>query len=201
MLLTVAVAVSVVAPVEQACWLLVTATLMVVPAGDITADVAAPEQPAALCALTVCVLLAANADHDVAAPYAPPSRLNSRPVVTLLTLSVPETDPHVEGVLASTGTDGDDGSIAIAIPVAALIQPAVFCWLTVWLLPATSLLQDDMEEYAPPSKLNINPAVVLLTLMLPVDTVQVGSDFNNAGAEGAGTSAPMATDVFALMQP
>jgi len=86
-----------------------------VPAGDIVAAIAALAQPAAFCALTVCVLFAARPGQEVAPPYAPPSKLNNSPAVGLLTLSVPETDPQVEPVTDNTGDDGVDGWVLITM--------------------------------------------------------------------------------------
>src|SRR5678809_595739 len=106
--------------------------------------------------------------------YAPPSRLNSSPAVDVVTVIVPVGTLHVGSTTASVAV-GAFGAVAISFE-SVVSQPAAF--LTLMLCgPVASPLHPPVgyTAYAPPSRLNSSPAVDVVTVIVPVGTLHVGS--------------------------
>src|SRR4029453_7496697 len=130
---------------------------------------------AAFLTLMVCVPVARPLQPEAGyTAYAPPSILNSSPAVAVVTVMVPVATVHVGSTAASVAV-GEFGAVSIAW-FNVVSKPPDFLPLMVC-VPVARPLQPEAgyTAYAPPSILNSSPAVAVVTVMVPVATVHVGS--------------------------
>jgi hypothetical protein len=106
-------------------------------------------------------------------------------------------------VAVIVGVDGVDGCAEIVFETTPLLQPLAFV--------AVKLYDPDVNELNTPvvfvivpeafDKLNVNPLVPLVTLIVPVETLHVGSVTDAVGVGGAVGGTRINTEVAGLVQP
>ena len=167
-------------------------------------SVAVPElHPLAFCATIVCGPGFSPVYPPAGyAANAPPSRLNVSPAVDDVIVTVPVGVVQVGSVCASVGVGGVGGTAPIVSVAVPELHPLAFC-ATIVCGPGFSPVYPPAgyAANAPPSRLNVSPAVDDVIVTVPVGVVQVGSVCASVGVGGVGGTAPIVSVAVPELHP